>query len=106
MVVVLADARRDPGGQHGASHGGQGEVPVQVSAETEMRYSLYLYCSSFLDIPDGLTTFQHPDSFSRKSQDKYWRKLEKEGTTSYHLCGKPRHAVNRFLAAKTQLYKS
>ena len=25
-----------------------------------------------LDIPDGLTTFQHPDSFSQKSQDKFW----------------------------------
>ena len=81
MVVVLADARRHPGGQHGAGHGGQGEVPVQVSEG--MRNSLYIQCLSFLDIPDGLTIFQHLDSFSRKSQDKYRRKLEKQGTTSY-----------------------
>ena len=37
VVVVLADAGRHPGGQHGAGHGGQGEVPVQVSAEWRER---------------------------------------------------------------------
>ena len=40
VVVVLADAGCYPGGKHGAGHGGQGEVPVQVSEE--MRNSLYV----------------------------------------------------------------
>ena len=31
VVVVLADAGGHPGGQHGAGHGGQREVSVQVS---------------------------------------------------------------------------
>ena len=48
--------------------------------------SFYGKCLSFPDIPDGLTTFQHPDSFSQKSQDKYWWKLEKQRATLFHSC--------------------
>lgn len=56
------------------------EKSLSRSVQNEEKGScltFYGKCLSFSDIPDGLTTFQHPESFSRKSQDKYWRKLEK-----------------------------